>query len=118
MVTYERLRQLLTYNPTSGEFVWNESRGCRPAGAVAGRLGERGYWQIRIDRRLYQAHRLAWMYMTGQWPPDEIDHKDGAEANNVWANLRTATRSENMTNRRFITPSMCGAYFCKDKGKW
>ena len=51
-----------------------------------------------IERKKYKAGRLAWLYMTGQWPAHEIDHKDGCRANNVWANLREATRVENVIN--------------------
>ncbi|MGN6641537.1 MAG: HNH endonuclease, partial [Verrucomicrobiota bacterium] len=57
-----------------------------------------GYVIIYVDNKSYRAHRLAWFYMTGVWPTDEIDHRDLDKLNNKWDNLRAATRSENAQN--------------------
>jgi len=102
LVTVERLKELLNYDPGTGLFTWlatSKRGGHAKAGAVAGCLSH-GYPVIRIDGQLYGAHRLAILYMTGKWPANEVDHRNMDRADNRWANLREVTRSENMRNRR------------------
>jgi hypothetical protein len=60
----------------------------------------KGYVQILLRTRLYLAHRLAFLWMTGKWPDEEVDHADGNPANNAWHNLRQASRSQNAMNTR------------------
>lgn len=98
-VTQARLKELLRYEPETGVFTWLVAprRGMFP-GDVAGCWSEPAGWVIRVDCRLYLAHRLAWLYMTGEWPKNEIDHIDVSRRNNRWANLREATRRQNQAN--------------------
>lgn len=101
ILTQARLRELLDYNPGTGVFTWKVSRkGVRQAGAVAGDMNRRGYWRIGVDRRRYIASVLAWLYMTGEWPTQDIDHKDGVRHHNWWSNLRQVSRSANNQNQR------------------
>ena len=120
-LTAARLRELLTYCPEIGEFRWNVNRKKVRAGDVAGCLHHRGYRIIRVDGRSYWAHRLAWLYVTGEKPPPQIDHKDGNPANNAWGNLRAATPSENRANARTNSNSASGlkgtTYF-KRHNRW
>ena len=77
MVSAERLRELLRYDLDTGMFYWRRSRrGPHNGGSVAGRPTQR-YWQIMVDGKRYQAHRLAILYVTGKWPPNVVDHIDG-----------------------------------------
>lgn len=99
-LTAERLREILSYDPDTGEFTWKKSRRGVKAGATAGCLNGSGYLLIRIDGKLYRAHRLAWFYMTGEWPLREIDHKEGESSNNRWFNLREASHRKNIENQR------------------
>ena len=100
-VTRARLRALLHYDRETGEFRWRERTSPRVhAGLIAGTLNRDRYRLIAIDGRSYPAHRLAWLYMTGQWCSLMIDHRDGNPSNNRWNNLRRATRSQNSANRR------------------
>lgn len=94
MITVERLRQKLAYNPVSGIFRFY--RGWRKAGTIR----QDGYGAIRLDGIAYYAHRLAWLYMTGRWPDDQLDHKDGNRSNNKWANLREAKQTHNSRNSK------------------
>jgi hypothetical protein len=96
--TVERLRELLDYDPLTGVFIWlvSPSRNT-PAGSVAGANSE-GYRLIRVDGGRYKGHQLAWLYMTGEWPPSRIDHEDTNRGNNIWTNLRLATNSQNKAN--------------------
>jgi hypothetical protein len=100
-VTIERLKEVLSYDPATGLFVWKISLGWKGAvGKEAGTPHQRGYISIMIDQKLYLAHRLAWFYITGQWPKNRVDHKDCDRANNRFENLREATNSQNNQNRR------------------
>lgn len=118
----ERLRELMHYDPESGVFTWCVSTSHRVrASDVAGHIAGGGYRYIGIDGRTYRAHRLAWLYMAGEWPPHEIDHKDRDPSNNRLCNLRAATRSQNIANcsvRSDNTSGIKGVSWCKVKRKW
>ena len=96
-ITPERLRELLHYDPDTGIFTWRVARGRCSVGAIAG-IEYKSSIDIRVDGRLYRAHRLAWLYMTGEWPVFEIDHRDRNPHNNRLRNLRDATRTINAQN--------------------
>ncbi len=98
MVTLERLKEVLDYDPATGLFRWKVKRCNVEAGQVAGHHKGPRYIRINIDLVSYRAHILAWLYMTGEWPPRFIDHRDTDKANNRWENLRLATKSQNMAN--------------------
>jgi HNH endonuclease/AP2 domain len=100
MLTAERLRQLLDYDPETGIFRWRIARQGVRVGAAAGSLNGRGYRQTQIDGQLYPAHRLAWLYVYGEWPTIDIDHINGIQGDNRLANLRLATKSQNRANAR------------------
>lgn len=100
-LTVERLRELLDYDPDTGLFTWRvRTRNSVKFGDVAGCFSSTGYWQIQIDGRKHRAHRLAWLYVTGEWPTSDLDHINGIRDDNRIANLRAATRSENGQNQR------------------
>lgn len=100
MLTSDRLKQLLQYDAETGAFTWRVSRGRCAAGSIAGYLESDGYWRISIDRRLYQAHLLAWLYAKGGWPEHEVDHENRIRSDNKWSNLRPATDSQNAVNSK------------------
>lgn len=93
----ERLRELLWYDPFSGQFRWMQSRGSITYGAVAGGTNANGYVQIQVDGENYYGHRLAWFWMHGVWP-ELIDHINGDKSDNKLVNLRIATTSQNTLN--------------------
>ena len=99
-LTAERLRELLHYDPETGVFTNRISRRRVRAGDVAGGLDGKGYVLIGIDKVKYRAHHLAWLYVHGEWPPDEMDHKDLVRHHNWITNLRLATQAQNNANRR------------------
>lgn len=107
-LTAERLREILHYDPDAGVWRWREKRGCKRKGAPAGCFNAGGYRVIRIDKCLLRSGRLAWLYTTGEWPQDEIDHRDGDPSNDRWDNLRQATREQNMWNKKHWRTSRNG----------
>jgi hypothetical protein len=121
---HERLHEVLDYNQDSGIFTWKISMSSTGRkGAEAGVIGPDGYRKIRADGRLYTAHRLAFLYMTGAWPEDRIDHIDGIRDNNAWVNLRQADASENAQNQYKAqsnnkSSGLLGVYFDKDKSAY
>jgi hypothetical protein len=100
-MTREELVLLLSYDPNTGQFRWRISKGGRAhEGDVAGTVLPSGYRRIKIDDRRYYSHRLAWLYVTGEWPAAEIDHINCDPGDNRWGNLRLATSSQNKANSR------------------
>jgi len=100
VVTRYRLKELLYYHPESGDFIRLEKTGNQVrAGTQAGCINGHGYIDIRIDGRVYKAHRLAFLYMTGEFPPNDADHRNTVKHDNCWGNLRPATDGQNKYNQ-------------------
>lgn len=107
-LTQSRLKELLNYNPDTGEFSWLVAAGRVMRGAKAGHLHSGGYRHIQIDGKVYRAHRLVWLYMTGAWPSDQIDHRNVVRDDNRWDNLREATNAENCQNANLYKNNRSG----------
>jgi hypothetical protein len=109
IITAERLRELLHYDPWTGVFTWRvRTSNYVKVGDVAGCVSVDGYISIKIDGYSYRAHRLAWLYMTGRWPADGIDHINMDRVDNRIANLREATKSQNRMNSYLSANSSSG----------
>jgi len=120
-LTTERLKELLHYCPNTGRFTWLFSKRVIRRGDEAGTVGKNGYRYIKIDRKSYQAHRLAWLYVYGAWPKNDLDHKNRDKDANWIANLREATNMENLWNTgRYSTnkSGFKGVCWRKDAKKW
>ena len=121
MVAAERLRQVFAYDQDTGAFTCLIGRQGKSAGAIAGSIDTSGYRRIAIDGKRYQAHRLAWLYVHGTWPKNDVDHVNGDRADNRIANLREATRSENIRNSRISssnTSGLKGVSWSKASKRW
>jgi len=116
-LTADRLREVVTYHPEIGNFTWNIRQkkigGYFEIGDKAGFRECSGYWIIGIDRQQYKAHRLAWLWMTGKWPKEQIDHINLDNQDNRWNNLREASHRENCTNKHVRSDNILGV-----KGVW
>jgi hypothetical protein len=113
-VTAEELRELLHYDPETGIFTWRADGGHwkRRPGKIAGwRDSTTQYWKIQLpyDKRAFLAHRLAWLYMTGEWPKGLIDHKDMDPTNNRFDNFRDADNGKNQAHRGLRPHNKSGA---------
>jgi len=101
MITQHELKELVTYNPTTGEFFWNKVRRGVAKGKRAGSKGHmRGYERIMINRKNYYSQRLAWLYVNGELPKYDTDHINGITDDNRISNLRAVTHSENLLNSK------------------
>lgn len=125
-LTQSRLKEVLHYNPNTGVFTWIARIKGICIGSRAGcihtnkRTGYRHIF-IRVDRSLYKAHRLAFLYMTGMWPTNEVDHEDHDGINNKWKNLRDVTHVENHQNLSKPsdnTSGVVGVCWHKTYSKW
>ena len=99
-LTQARLKELLHYDPETGAFTWATGGKRKRKGAVAGNIHWTGYRRICLEYKSYLGQRLAWLYMTGEWPPEEVDHINRDVADNRFDNLRLACKSENAGNTR------------------
>lgn len=137
-ITPEIVRELLDYNPETGVFVW-KPRGrhrfsadidfnrwnSRNAGSRAGGVtcNTKGYTsrRIKIFSSTQKEHRLAWMWMTGEYPPEQVDHRNRDATDNRWHNLRASTNSENAKNMSMSgnnTSGVSGVFWIKSKRRW
>jgi hypothetical protein len=99
-LTVARVRELLEYDPETGQILWRTTGKGRRPNRVAGTIGPQGYSFIIVDRGRWRAHRLAWAYMHGAFPVQDIDHINGDRADNRIANLREVSNRVNSQNRR------------------
>lgn len=116
-----RLESLFIYNESSGTFTYAFTRGRFVVGTKSGSMTSKGYRTIMIDGRQYRAHRLVWLWHTGEWPDQEIDHINGQKDDNRFINLRLATSQQNNANRaptRQNTSGLKGVSLNQRRGKW
>ena len=99
-MTQQELKKVLRYDKSIGEFRWAVGIGRRiKKGIIAGCVNKDGYIQIRIARKDYYAHRLAWLYIYGELPKDQIDHINHDRRDNRLVNLQEVTQLENSRNK-------------------
>jgi hypothetical protein len=121
MITQKRLKELFKYNTDTGDFIRAMKLPGGVVGSVAGCL-KSGYVVIRADGVLYRAHRLAWLYINGEWPIGEVDHINGQKNDNRISNLRDVPISENRQNQRTArknnTTGFLGVTYSKVRNKF
>lgn len=124
MLTQEYLKEILQYNENTGIFTWlKKTTNCIHnrivVGSVAGSVSKRGYLQIVINNKRYFSHRLAWLYVYGKYPNNNIDHINGITNDNRIENLRDVTQRTNSQNRKTHRKgSLVGSSYCKKRNKW
>ena len=108
ILTHARLIEALDYNPQTGIFVWKISSGKAKPGKVAGCAGKGGYRHITIDKEPHVAGRIAFFYVHGRWPINEIDHRNRIVDDDRIDNLREATNLQNLRNRGVLRNNKSG----------
>lgn len=119
--TQEHLKSVIGYNPATGEFKKIKCKRTDWIGKIAGTHNRKGYRTVSIDNTPYLAHRLAWLYMTGEWPKANIDHINGIKDDNRFCNLRESNYSQDMHNqgkRKHNTSGYKGVTYNKNAKKW
>ena len=101
MITQEELKEFVSYDPETGIFRWIKKTGRKGyIGKEVGSKHSRGYKDAKINGKHIFLHRAAWLYMTGSFPVDQIDHKNGDRSDNRWENLREACQQQNSANMK------------------
>ena len=121
MITQKRLKEVLEYNPETGVFTKKQKIGRGKVGCKCGGLNWKGYWIVSADNQRYRAHRLAWLYMYGKFPDNQIDHINHDKIDNRIENLREVTNSVNHRNMKkpsSNTSGVVGLYWWKDRQVW
>lgn len=125
MITQERLKYFLSFNPATGVFVRAIARPGHFLGSLAGTIkinkdGKR-YSLIKLGGVQYYSHRLAWLYSYGVLPSGEIDHINGDGTDNRLGNLRNVTKDENSKNLRLRADNksgVCGLFLIVESCRW
>jgi len=120
-LTQERLKELLDYDPETGLFINKKARGNMKINTIAGHMHHTGYIMIGVDGKKYLASRLAFLWMEGYFPENQVDHRDRDRINNKWENLREATNSCNQRNCKIKatnTSGVTGVHWDNRNGKW
>jgi HNH endonuclease len=118
MISRERLMDVLSYDPDTGIFTWKIQSGRMKPGQVAGTKHSQGYVVISIDRKFYFAHRLAWIYVYGDLPEADMDHKNRVRNDNRISNLRKSDRTHNNANKPSCRDGLKGCHFVESVNKW
>lgn len=119
MITQQELKTLLNYDPNTGLFTWKIPKKGRKVNA--GGMRKDGYYRICINYKRYLSHRLAWLYVYGEFPDKCIDHINLNPSDNRICNLRLATIAENGINRKLQlnnTSKFKGVRFVENRNKW
>lgn len=121
ILTQDRVKTLLSYDPDTGVFRWKTARSNAARLSVAGTVCKKGYRRISIDAKTYAAHRLAWLYVYGVYPDVEMDHINRCRDDNRIQNLRLANRfvnTQNTNNRKDNVSGHRGVGWHKASSKW
>lgn len=108
------IKSVLNYEKETGVFTWAVYRNHKALkGGIPGRLDRDGYLMITVFKKEYSASRLAWAFVNGKFPDEQIDHINGNKLDNRIENLRACTQAQNQQNKASV-----GVSFNKSNNKW
>lgn len=123
-----RVRELFHYDPDTGIFTRKVRLAQRHHAGDRGDFlitagNNAGYRRVSFDSKRYMAHRVAWLYVHGTWPAQDIDHINGDRGDNRIANLRDVPNEINRENMRrprgaATTSGLLGVFLHKQSGRW
>lgn len=97
--TISQVNERFAYDPETGVLRWRSRGPKRRPGCAAGSIDKDGYVIVGVEYQRYRAHKVIWLMMTGEWPAEEIDHRNRSPGDNRWSNLRAASSQQNKINR-------------------
>ena len=108
-ISQEELRRLFAYDPETGVVTRKVSVSANTkVGDVVGYLGNHGYFQVMISGTKYLLHRVIWRLVTGDTPPEQIDHVNHNKVDNRRLNLRLTSHPENARNQSMRSDNTSG----------
>lgn len=107
-ITQQDVRNTFSYDKRVGLLIRRFSAGRAPAGKASTYKDRDGYLCVGFMGHVHRAHRLIWLYVTGEWPKGDIDHINRIKDDNRWKNLRDVTRAENKQNQLVLKRNKCG----------
>lgn len=119
-LSQERLKAIVEYDPETGIFTRLTNAGGARVGDVCGYTGKNGYRYMAVGGDEYLTHRLAWLYVHGEWP-QVIDHINRDKLDNRIVNLRSVEQRINAQNcnvRVDNTSGHRGVYWHKPTANW
>jgi hypothetical protein len=122
-MTQEELKRMMRYCPDTGVFIWLRGNGkAVKEGDIVGSYARRsGYRKTKLKHKQWMLHRLAFLYMTGSLPREQVDHINGVKDDNRWSNLRAVSQYENGLNQKksvLNKSGVPGVCLHKSSGKW
>jgi len=121
IISVDTLKSRLKYDEDTGIFTFIKSAGSRKKGDIAGSINQNGYVNIKINKKFYKAHRLAWLYVYGEMPDGDVDHLNHIRTDNRISNLRVVDSKTNMRNQKLNSENKsgeAGVYWHKAQKLW
>ena len=106
MEEQRRLRELITYEPVTGEFI---GKGGNPKGHIQRSNGRR---YIYFDGRKVLACRIAYLWIKGEWPPFNLTHRNGDRSDDRWVNLTPRSEGGYFQSVQYVTEGQYEARTC------